>query len=55
MPLLSKDILLGLVPARHSLRSRLLKLAFLPLFVYLPALLVRRLVRMLDGEKATGF
>ncbi len=40
MPLLSKDILLGLIPARHSLRSRLLKLAFLPLFVALPVVLL---------------
>ena len=40
MPSHSKDILLGCTPARHSLRSRLLKLAFLPLFVAFPVVLL---------------
>lgn len=40
MPFTSKDILLGLIPARYSLRSRLLKLAFLPLLIAFPLVLL---------------
>jgi PAS domain S-box-containing protein len=40
MPLHPQDILLGSTPARHSLRSRLLKLAFLPLVVAFPVVLL---------------
>jgi len=40
MPSHSEDILTGYTPALHSLRSRLLKLAFLPLFVAFPVVLL---------------